>query len=143
MNVRTFLRLAIVAVFFTASSACHAQNPELHRITTIHVADMGSGDQSARFHSLLQDALRTNGFQIAETPETADATLTGSFSHEAKGNFTSARVTVQLKSRNGKLTIWSGDYISQHKGEGHEDVIKTLADSCAERFRKDWEKSGK
>ncbi len=37
--------------------------------------------------------------------------------------------------------LWSGDYASQHKGNIPEDVIQTLAQTCAERLRHEWEKN--
>lgn len=101
---------------------------------------MGSGAEAERFHGLLEDALRQAGFEVAETAGDADAILSGEFSADVHGDRAMARATVLLKSRDGKRTIWSGDYISQHRGESHEDVVKTVAETCAERLRKDWEK---
>lgn len=101
---------------------------------------MGSGAEAERFHGLLENALRQVGFEVAGAAGDADAVLTGEFTADVHGDRSQARVTVLLKSRDGKRTIWSGDYVSQHKGEGHEDVVKTVAETCAERLRKDWEK---
>jgi hypothetical protein len=102
---------------------------------------MGSGADSERFHTLLQDELRNSGLEIADTSAVADATLTGEFSSESHGDYASARATLRLKSRDGKRTLWSGDYVSQHKGSIPEDVVNSLAQTCAERFHKDWEKN--
>jgi len=117
-----------------------AQNPALHQVNRIHVTDMGTGAESERFHGLLEDELRHVGFAVADEAGNADALLSGEFSTEVHGDRSFARVTVLLKSRDGKRTLWSGDFISQHKGEGHEDVVKTLAETCAEQLRKQWQK---
>lgn len=137
MNFRTILFLALALLPFLAIPKCQAQNPALHHVKTIHVAQMGSGQESARFGGLLQDELRKVGFEVADAPASADATLTGEFSSEASGDKSSARATVTLKSRSGR-PIWSGDYISPHRGQGKEDFVKTTAETCAERLRKDW-----
>jgi 3-hydroxy-3-methylglutaryl CoA synthase len=140
MRPRTLLFLALAL----ASSAllCHGQgvNPALHKVKRIHVAQMGSGAEAERFHGLLEDELRRVGFDVTGETGDADAILTGEFSAEVHGDRSQARATVQLKSPYGKRTLWSGDYISQHKGEGHEDVVKSVAENCADRLRKDWEK---
>ncbi len=91
---------------------------------------MGSGAESQRFHGLLEDELQRVGFAVADAGGDADAVLSGEFSVEVLGDRSFARVTVLLKSNDGKRTLWSGDFISQHKGEGHEDVVKTLAQTC-------------
>jgi hypothetical protein len=142
MRIRTIAFIALAGLAFATLPACLAENPALHRVSKIHVAAMGSGDQADRFHSFLQDELSKVGFEVSEQFANADAILTGTFSFESGGDHTSARATVTLKSPNGKLILWSGDYISQHKGQGHEDVVKTVAENCAQQLRKSWEKSG-
>jgi hypothetical protein len=120
-------------------AGAQAPNPAFHRVSKIQVAAMGPGAEAARFHSLLEDALRNTGFEITDIA--ADAILTGAFTAESHGDFSSARVTATLKSANGKQILWSGDYISQHRGSGKQDVVKETADTCAEQLRKSWEKS--
>ena len=115
--------------------------PTLHQVRKIHIAAMGAGADATRFRTLLQDELRNLGFEISDSPTVADAILAGPFSYEAHGNYASAHATLQLKTPNGKRILWSGDYISQHKGSSQEDVIKSLAQTCAERLHKDWEKN--
>ena len=135
---RTTLSCALVLLFTVAIPA--QSNPSLHQVRKIHVAAMGSDAEAERFHTLLQDELRSAGFDIADTPS-ADAILTGEFSTEAQGDYSSARATIRLKSPDSKRTLWSGDYISQHKGTTREDVVLSLAKTCAERLRKDWQKN--
>ena len=139
---RTIAFAALVGLASIVLPACLAENPALHRVSRIHVAPMGSGDQADRFHSLLQDELSKVGFEVSDQSANADAILSGTFSFESNGDRTSARATVTLKSRDGKKTLWSGDYISQHRGQGHEDVVQTVAENCAQQLRKGWEKSG-
>lgn len=142
MHRRSIL-IAIATLAFVPLHSADAQttNPALHRVNKIHVAAMGSGAEAERFHSLLEDALRNTGFEIADSATSAYAILTGIFSTEAHGDFTSARITATLKSPNGKLLLWSGDCVSQHRGRGTQDVVKATADMCAEQLRKSWEKS--
>lgn len=133
-----FAALVLLAVGFVGSA--RGQNPALHKVSRIHVAAMGSGAGAERFHGLLIDELRRVGFEVSEAVKEADAVLSGEFSAEASGDFSEARVALLLKSPDGKRTIWFGNYLSQHRGASHEDVVKSLAETCAERLRKEWEK---
>jgi hypothetical protein len=141
MSIRTVALISLAGLAALALPACHAQGPALHRVSRINVAAMSSGEQAERFSSLLQDELSKVGFEVVERTANSDAILSGSFTYEAGGDHVFARATVTLKSRDGKQTLWSGDYVSQHKGEGHEDVVKTVAENCAEQLRKTWQKS--
>ena len=130
----------LTAMALLANLASRAQSrPVLHQVHRIRVAAMGSGTDSDRFHDLLQDELRKTGFEIGDSG--ADAEMSGEFSFEKRGDFSSAHANLQLKSQDGKRTLWSGDYVSQHKGTTTEDVVKTLAQTCAERFHRDWAKN--
>ncbi len=130
---RTPLFLALAPLLAQASAA--QSDPALHRVREIRLASFGSSNEATRFRRLLQDALRNNGFEAVGA--CSDATLTGTFSSESHGDYSSAHATPQLKSRDGKQTLWSGDYASQHKGNIPEDVIQTLANTCAERLHHD------
>ena len=136
MRRRTTFLLAL-ALFPIAALA--QSDPALHQVRKIRIASLGSSADATRFRSLLEDALRANDFEVVSAY--ADATLTGTFSSEAHSDYASARATLQLKSLDGKQLLWSGDYASQHKGNVPEDVVKTLAQTCAERLRHDWEKN--
>ena len=152
MHIRMVAFIALAGVAFAALPVCRAENPALpvcraenpalHRVSRIHVATMGSGDQADRFQSLLREELGKVGFEVSEQGANADALLTGTFSYESGGDRTFARATVTLKSPNGKQILWSGDYVSQHRGQGREDVVQTVAGNCAQQLRKSWEKSG-
>ena len=140
MPYRTFTLVAVACLAALSLSRAQATNSALHKVSRIHLAAMGSGAEAERFRTLLGEELQRVGFEVSEEAKQSDAVLSGEFSAEAHGNLSQARVTLLLKSPDGKRTIWSGDYISQHKGEGHEDVVKTLAETCAERLRKELEK---
>lgn len=136
LDRKTFL-LALTLLFPVAAPA--QSSPALHQVHKIHVASFGSTAETTRFRSLLEEALRANDFEVVAA--SADATLTGTFSSEAHGDYSSARATLQLKSHDGKQILWSGDYSSQHRGNIPEDVVKTLAQTCAERLHHDWQKN--
>lgn len=140
MKLRMFVFLAVAVVVILPHRRATAQNPALHQVNRIHVAAMGAGAESDRFRGLLEAELQRVGFTVSGSAGEADGILTGDFSAEVHADRSVARVTVLLKSRDGKRTLWSGDFISQHKGEGHEDVVKTLAETCAEQLRKQWQK---
>ena len=144
MNVRTFLLLvpAVLQAANLPQCLAQAQNPALHLVRKIYVGTMGQGDESERFRRLLEQALRRVGFEVADKPEDADATLTGTHSAEVHGDKAFARETVTLKTRSGKQ-IWSGDYVSQHWGEGANDTVKTTAENCADALGKDWAKAAR
>lgn len=139
MTRRTILLSALTLLMGLVSGA--QSSPALHQIHKLHVAVMGSGSEAERFHGLLQDELRRAGLEISDSVSGAEADLGGEFSYEAHGDSSSAHANLKLKSADGKRTLWSGDYVSQHRGTVAEDVVKTLAETCAERFRKDWEKN--
>ena len=136
MLQRTPLLLAVALLLPIVAPA--QSDPALHQVRKIRITTLGSSEDATRFRTLLQDALRANDFEVVNAY--ADATLTGTFSSEAHADYASARATLQLKSRDGKQLLWSGDYASQHKGSIPEDVIQTLANTCAERLHHDWEK---
>jgi len=138
MTRRTSLLLAFALLFTVATRA--QSNSALHHVRKIHIAAMGADAEAERFHTLLQDELRNAGFEIADSAS-ADATLAGEFSSGAHGDYSFAHATLTLKSIDGKRILWSGDYVSEHKGTTREDVVKTLAQTCAERFHRDWEKN--
>ena len=138
---RSTIFLITLALLLPLPIGAQSNPSALHQVRTIHVAAMGSSADAERFHTLLQDELRNVGFEIASTASAADATLAGEFSSEAQGDYSSAHATLRLKSPDGKRMIWSGDYVSQHKGTTPEDVVKTLAQTCAERLHKDWAKN--
>jgi hypothetical protein len=144
MNVGTFLFLALAVLQSLVLPRCLAQlqNPALHHVRVIHVGAMGHDDESERFRLLLENELRRVGFEVVGKAEDADAILTGAHSAEVHGDKALARATVVLKTRSGKQ-IWSGDYVSQHWGEGANETVKTTAENCADGLRKDWEKAGK
>jgi hypothetical protein len=132
--------IVMVAVTLLAGLANFAQSgPALHQVHKIHLSAMGSGSEAARFRTLLGDHLRNAGFEVSDSD--SDANLSGEFSYEVHGDFSSAHVNLRLKSSDGNRSLWSGDYVSQHRGSVAEDVVKTLAQTCVERFRKDWEKN--
>jgi len=101
---------------------------------------MGQGGESERFRLLLEKELRRVGFEVANRAEEADAILTGSHTADIHDDKAFARATVVLKTRSGRQ-IWSGDYVSQHWGEGANDTVQTTAENCADALRKDWEKA--
>ena len=133
---RNILLLALALLLTPRAPA--QSDPALHQVRKIRIASLGSSSDATRFRSLLQDSLRANDFEVVAAY--SDAILTGTFSSQAHGDYASARATLQLKSRDGKQLLWSGDYASQHKGSIPEDVIQTLANTCAERLHHDWEK---
>lgn len=138
--IRSSTLLLALALMFALPIGAQT-TPSLHQVRTLRIAAMGSGAEAERFHALLQDELRNVGFEIAGTSSAGDATLAGQFAFESNGDFSSARATLSLKSPDGKRMLWSGDYVSQHKGTTPEDVVKSLAQTCAERLRKDWAKN--
>ncbi len=102
---------------------------------------MGQGGESERYRLLLEKELRRVGFDVANKDGDADAILTGTHTADVHGDKAFARVTVVLKTRSGRQ-IWSGDYVSQHWGEGANDTVQTTAENCADALRKDREKAG-
>jgi len=144
MNSRRRLFFALAVLPLLACSAFHAQaqNRELHQVRRIYVATMGSGEAASHFREILQDQLRNVDFEVTDSTDDADAVLTGEFSAESHDDKSFARATVTLKSRDEKRTLWSGDYVSQHRGQGNEDVVRTVAENCAQHLKEDWDKAG-
>ena len=142
MKIRTSLLLAMALAALALLPCCFAQSNAalLSRVKTIYVETMGQGDEAGHYRSVLEGELRRVGFDVADRAEDADAVLSGTSSSEVHGDKAMARATVTLKTRAGRQ-IWSGDYVSQHAGQGANNTVQDTAANCAERLRKDWEKA--
>jgi hypothetical protein len=142
MKICSPLPLVLALAALPLVPCCFAQSNAglLHRVNTIYVGTMGQGDGAEQYRELLKDELRSVGFDVADRIEDADAVLSGTSSSEVRGDKAMARATVTLKTRAGRQ-IWSGDYVSQHAGQGANNTVQDTAANCAERLRKDWEKA--
>jgi hypothetical protein len=142
MTIRISLLLVLALVAPSLLPCCFAQSDAalLRQVKTIHVGSMGQGNEAEHFRSLMKNELLRVGFDAADKPEDADAVLSGTSSSEVHGDKAMARATVTLKTRAGRQ-IWSGDYVSQHAGQGANNTVQDTAANCAERLRKDWEKA--
>lgn len=120
-----------------------AQDPAaLHQVNRLYIVVEGSRNQTQRFHDLLEGDLRHVGFDVLGKTAGADATLHVEFLTESHAANSFARATFTIKNAAGRL-IWSGDLFSTHHGDGPDTTVEDLAQNCAERLRKDWEKGAK
>jgi hypothetical protein len=81
----------------------------LATVESVHVGEMGTSDEAARFRLLLEEELAERGFQVVEDKAKADAVMTGVLTVRVYDDELVARAKVALKDRTGKR-IWGGDF---------------------------------
>ena len=143
MKIRTGLFVTLGVLALTDLRRAPAQLPDaaaLRHVKAIYVGAMGLGNEAEHYRLLLKDELGRVGFDVSDKAVDADAVLTGTISAEVHGDRALARATVTLKTRAGRQ-IWSGDYVSQHWGQGANDTVRGTARDCAVGLRKDREKA--
>lgn len=132
-----------IALPMSWASLATAQDPAtLHRVNRLYTVVVSSSSQAQHFHDLLDSGLRQAGFELAEKVDGSDATLRVEFNSESREDNSLARASYTIRNPAGRL-IWSGDLVSAHRGTGPDTTVEELAQNCAERLRKDWEKGGK
>ncbi|MDQ3818391.1 MAG: hypothetical protein M3362_12050 [Acidobacteriota bacterium] len=124
----------------------------LHKVQKIYLEELGTTQEAARFHLLLEEKLTERGFTVVDKPEKADATLSGALSVSPAGIYggtSDIGVTVQLKTPSGER-LWSGNFAGQtYLGviaslkRKDQDVVEYRAHDLAKKLRADWEKSAK
>ena len=115
---------------------CLAQiNPETH-IKTIQIGSMGQSDEAERFRLLLDSELGKVGFATTDDPAHANAILTGALSVRVYADTSRARVTLVLKTPDGKQ-IWGKDFQPHVSFKGSRDTVKLRAQDAARTLKKD------
>ena len=136
-----------------AETYAQTQAPALHLVQKIHIGELGSSDEAARFRLLLEDKLSQRGFNIADKPEKADAVLSGALSVSPAGVYggrSDVGVTVRLVSISGER-MWSINLpkpvtfgaVFKVRGLKVKEPVEYRAEELAKELREDWERSAK
>jgi len=86
---------AIAGLTFSVSADSTAQaEARLHEVHSIYVGNMGADDEANRFRLLLEEQVAKKGFVIVDSPDKADAVLSGALSVRVHRNNSTARAYV-------------------------------------------------
>jgi hypothetical protein len=117
--------------------------PGLHQVHTIYVGNMGDADEADRFRLLLEEQVARKGFAVVDSPEKADAILTGALSVRIHRNSSTARVYVTLHTPKGQR-LWGRDFGSKITNLFNlTEPVKLRAQDVASGLKQDWDKSAK
>lgn len=126
----------------------------LHLVQKIHIGELGTSDEAARFRLLLEDKLAQQGFTVVDTPEKADAVLSGALSVSTVGIYggmSDVSVTLRLYTLSGER-LWGINLpkpvslVSAFKLRGSlkvKEPVEYRAEELAKELRRDWEKSAR
>ena len=135
------LNLTYFAWFVPAPQ--NLSEPSLHQIHTIYVGDMGDADEADRFRLLLEEQVARKGFAVVNSPEKADAILTGALSVRVHRSSSTARVYVTLHTPKGQR-LWGRDFGSKITNLfSLTEPVKLRAQDVANGLKQDWDKSSK
>ena len=117
--------------------------PRLHEVHSIYVGNMGDDDEAGRFRLLLEEQVTRKGFAVVDSPEKADAILTGALSVRVHRNSSTARVYVTLHTPKGHR-LWGRDFGSKMTNIfSLSEPVKLRAQDVANGLKQDWDKSAK
>jgi hypothetical protein len=119
----------------------HAGDNALASVSKIYIGSMGQNDEAERFRILLDTELTKAGFTTVDAPEKADGVLTGALAVRVYADESVARVTVVLKTPDGKH-LWDKDF-EPHGHLGRIDTVKLRAQDVAKALRKEVGKGAK
>jgi hypothetical protein len=138
-------RVAAVALVVTTAAVGEDRvfSPDLWKVQKVHVGDMGSSDEAARFRLLLEEELTKKAFIVVSDSAAADAVLKGILTVRVYSDESIARATVQLKSADG-ARLWGGDFEPRSTTfKKVRDTVQFRAENIAGDLRKDWHKAAK
>ena len=117
--------------------------PRLHQVHTIHIGNMGDDDEADRFRLLLEEQVARKGFVVVNSPDKADAILTGALSVRVHRSSSTARVYVTLHTPKGER-LWGRDFGSKITNLfSLSEPVKLRAHDVANGLKQDWDKSAK
>ena len=147
MHTLSMLGLLLVAnlnlTYWFASTPQELSEPRLHEVHNIYVGNMGDDDEADRFRLLLEEQVAKKGFAVVDSPEKADAILTGALSVRVHRNSSTARVYVTLNTPKGQR-LWGRDFGSKMTNIfSLSEPVKLRAQDVANGLKQDWDKSAK
>ena len=143
MHMLSMLGLLLVANLWFAPTPQELSEPRLHEVHNIYVGNMGDDDEADRFRLLLEEQVAKKGFAIVDSPEKADAILTGALSVRVHRNSSTARVYVTLNTPKGHR-LWGRDFGSKMTNIfSLSEPVKLRAQDVANGLKQDWDKSAK
>ncbi|HEU4476948.1 MAG TPA: hypothetical protein VFR80_00435 [Pyrinomonadaceae bacterium] len=141
MLLATSLSLTLFSWF--APALQDLSGPQLHQVRTIYVGNMGDADEADRFRLLLEEQVAKKGFAVVNSPDKADAILTGALSVRVHRNSSTARVYVTLHTPQGQR-LWGRDFGSKITNLFTlTEPVKLRAQDVANGLKQDWDKSAK
>jgi len=124
----------IVALLSALALPLCADENILASIKAVYVGSMGQSDESERFRILLEGELTKAGFTSVDAAEKADGVLTGALAVRVYADESIARVTVVLKTPDGRH-LCDKDF-QPYAHFGGIDSVKLRAQDVAKTLRK-------
>jgi hypothetical protein len=135
--------LNLTSLSGSVSTAQDLSEPRLHQIQSIYIGTMGDADEADRFRLLLEEHVARKGFAVVNSPEKADAILTGALSVRVHRNSSTARAYVTLHTPKGQR-LWGRDFGSKISNLfSLSEPVKLRAQDVANGLKQDWDKSAR
>ena len=144
--------IQLAVIFFALGSAAGVPGqmvPSAVKVERIFVGSFGENDQSRQIRQAVVEELRRHGkLKVAESPESADAVLTGSGDVWIKGYYSlnprarsvkedahpifGGYLSVELKGK-GNTVLWS--YLATPHRYGPDAISRNLAEQVSKKLR--------
>lgn len=144
--IMTMLVLSLLGGAATAAAGSQKTDQrKLRLVQKIYVAEVGTGDEGARFREVLRQKLAKKGFKVVETEQEADGVLSGTLSLDKIESGTSARADMVLKSRAGER-LW-GSHFSEKRVStfslASDKPLSSLGDKVVKALHGEWSEASK
>ena len=144
--VMTMLLLSLIGGATAAAGSQKTDQRKLRLVQKIYVAEVGTGEEGARFREVLSKKLAKKGFKVVETEQEADGILSGTLSFDKIKNGTSAKTDVELKSPAGER-LWGAHFseksVSTFSLASDTKALSSLGDKVVKVLRDVWSAANK
>ena len=139
--VMSMLLLSLIGGATAAAGSQKTDHRKLRLVQKIYVAEVGTGEEGARFREVLSKKLAKKGFKIVETGQEADGVLSGTLSLDKIKNGTSVKADVELKSPAGER-LWGAHFseksVSTFSLPSGTKALSSLGDKVVKALHGDW-----
>ncbi len=138
IDIRTAAaRVVALALLLSCCSAMQAQQGKalLKTSAPMYVGTMGDSEKAEDFRAMVGYELGRAGFKVTDFRQQTDKILTGLLAIREEGRQSRVRVTVFLKTADGK-TLWTGDFGASSGPMRIEDAMRRRATEIATSLRK-------
>ncbi|HEX8145861.1 MAG TPA: hypothetical protein VF591_01560 [Pyrinomonadaceae bacterium] len=142
----TMLLLSLIGGAAAAAGSQKTDRRQLRLVQKIYVAEVGTGEEGAKFREVLRQKLAKKGFKLAETEQAADGILSGTLALDKIESGTSVKSDVELKSPAGER-LWGAHFsekrVSTFSLAANTKPLSSLADKVVKALHGDWTEAKK